>query len=743
MMATHLFLSKRDRHDPEAECASEMLRPDICAAVTRLYRLSVIQRINIFDTSQRFISNPASPVVMCRKVRQFISPIMEILCIYSIISILLTLSLAAASGAAAPQNILVLNSYHQGYKWTDDETRGIVEGLAPIKDDIKLYIEYMGTKWTDDPQYFALLRDALKHKFRGIPFSVILVTDNDAFDFMRLYRDELFGRVPVVFCGVNWFRDEYLLGQTLFTGVNEDADIAATVDVMLKLHPQTKTIFAVMDSTTTGKIVRERILELVPRYQNKVSFRLLEGKDMDEILKTVADAPDDSLVLLTVFQKDKSGVFFEFSESTALLSRASRVPVYGLWDFNLGYGIVGGMLTSGFAQGQSAADLALRIVRGEPADALPVLKDSPNRYMFDYQQLARYGLSERGLPRGSIIVNQPPSFYAVNRSLVWSVIGGMLFLSSAIVVLLVNIHQRRKAQAELQKAHDELDLRVQERTADLLRANEMLHVENVERKRAENEIKDLNAELSEFNQEIATLVSERTMNLMALAVADKVRNPAAVIGAACHRISKKGRIAGELPADLRESLSLITDSSEKLEQIVSDFQSLLRDRQAVFGYVDLNRIVEHVMHLIRREAESNGVGLDVHCSEQALMMNAQQNLLTIALLHIIKNAVEATPRGGRVRVSTSRQGDNIMLVVHDTGPGIAKKDIPNIFQAFYSTKEHSFGMGLPLAKQVIEEHMGEIAVESETGAGTVFRITLPSRWKEKYHGIVTDRQANP
>jgi signal transduction histidine kinase len=650
---------------------------------------------------------------------------------HAVVCILLILAFAASVGAAAPQNILVLNSYHQGYKWTDDETRGIVDGLAPVKGSIKLYIEYMGTKWSNDQRFFTLMRDTLKHKYRGIPFRAIIVTDNDAFDFVRLYRDEIFGRIPVVFCGVNWFRDEDLKGQTHFTGVNEDADIAATVNVMLKLHPQTKTIYAVMDSTTTGRIVRAKIQELIPRYRDTVSFQFLEDADMDSILKTVAAAPDGSLVLLTVFQKDKSGVFYEFSESTSLLSGASRVPVYGLWDFNLGFGIVGGLLTSGYAQGQSAAELALRILGGESPEEIPVVKKSPNKYMFDYVQLARYGLTDRELPESSSIINRPSSFYAVNKTLVWSVIGGILFLSGVVVVLLINIQQRRRAQAELQKAHDELEIRVQERTADLVRANELLHVENVERKRAEHEIKNLNAEISEFNQEIENLVSERTMNLMALAVADRVRNPVAIIGAACHRIVDKRSCDTSLPVDLRDQLVAITESAGKLERIVSDFQSLLKQKQARFEYLNLNGIVDHVVHLIRRDAEKKDVELGVFCSDQPLMINAQQNLLKIAVFHVVKNAIDATPRGGRVRIATAREGDRISLVVHDTGAGIPPEDLPRIFEAFYSTKEHSFGMGLPLVKQVITEHMGEIAVESAPGAGTSFRITFPVRWKEK------------
>lgn len=637
----------------------------------------------------------------------------------------------ADADAHPKQNILILNSYHPGYKWTDDETRGILDGLESMKDTSKFYIEYMGTKWANSAPYFESLLATYREKYRDISFSVIFVTDNDAFEFVRTHRNSIFGNVPVVFCGVNWFKEDDLKGHKLFTGINEDADIAATLDLMLALHPKTTSVFAVMDSTTTGRIVHTKILELEPQYRGKIAFHILKDMDMAEILKTVAAAPENSLVLLTVFQKDRAGVFFEYSESTALLSKNSRVPVYGLWDFNLGFGIVGGKLTSGYAQGSSAAQLGLRILRGESADAIPVIKKSPNKYLFDFEQLSRYNLNKTSLPAGSEIINEPPSFYAVNKTLLWSLLGGILLLSSIVIVLVVNIQQRRKAQAELQQAHDELEQRVRDRTADLVRVNELLQTENSERTRAEAEVRTLNTELCEFNQEIESLVSERTMNLMALAVADKVRNPVTIIGATSRRITGKSASYTEFPPELREQLSVLSESAVQLEQIVADFQTLLSSRQSVFHHLDLNQVIESILHLMRREAEAREIELNAVLHDQPLMINAEINLLKIALFHLIRNALEATPRRGKVRIATMREGEKIVMIVHDSGQGIPQDAVSKIFEPFYSTKDKSFGMGLPLVRQVVSEHMGDIHVESEVGAGSTFRITFPTRWKER------------
>lgn len=176
----------------------------------------------------------------------------------------------AAPAALRQKNVLILNSYHHGFKWSDEQTQGFIDSLS-ANGELKFYVEYMGTKWAYDTAYLEQLPATYRLKFGKIPFDLILATDDDALDFLLKHRDQVFGRIPVVFCGVNWFSAQRLSGKALYTGVNEDADLAANLDLMLKLHPGVKRIYLVVDLTTTGRIVRQKIDQLLPRYRDRVA----------------------------------------------------------------------------------------------------------------------------------------------------------------------------------------------------------------------------------------------------------------------------------------------------------------------------------------------------------------------------------------------------------------------------------------------------------------------------------------
>ena len=255
-----------------------------------------------------------------------------------------------------------------------------------------------------------------------------------------------------------------------------------------------------------------------------------------------------------------------------------------------------------------------------------------------------------------------------------------------------------------------------------------------ERKQAEEEreqllkkIEAINADLTELNQELETIGAERTMSLMALTVADRVRNPAAMIGGRCKRLLKKE----EVSESLREGLQYIIEGAAQLDKIVSDFENLLKNRQSSFQNHDLNRIVEPVVSVIEKEASYKGISMSVNLSAEPLNINMQQDLLRVALFHIMKNAVEATSKGGMIKIETSRDGDNVGFTVSDTGDGIPQEEVEQVFRPFFSTKERGFGMGLPLVKQIISEHLGEVTVNSRPGKGTTFHMLFPVRWKEE------------
>ena len=229
--------------------------------------------------------------------------------------------------------------------------------------------------------------------------------------------------------------------------------------------------------------------------------------------------------------------------------------------------------------------------------------------------------------------------------------------------------------------------------------------------------------LEKFNQEIETLVSERTMNLMALTIADRVRNPAMVIGSKAKKMAEKK----DVPEDFRNDLRCILEETEKLQTMVKDFHNLLKSRKSKFSYDDINEVVESVVSSV----EKRDVTLVFNLSEQPLRINMEKDLLRVAISLLVKNALEAMPENGRLTIETGQEEEEVFLRISDTGPGIPANSLENIFEPFFSTKKRGFGMGLPLVKQIVSEHLGKISVKSEEGKGTTFSLTFPSRWKDR------------
>jgi PAS domain S-box-containing protein len=369
--------------------------------------------------------------------------------------LLVAILLAAPLAAESPQrqrHILLLNSYHQGFKWTDDEVRGVLSGFAHQSETPKVYIEYMGSKWNADPAYLDQLRHTYRQKYAAIPFDVVIATDNDAFDFLRAHRDEIFGRVPTVFCGVNFFQPNALDGIDLCTGTSETVDFKANLDLLLRLHPAVKRIALITDTSVTGQHILREARTFIPSYEQRLSFVFFNDLPVEDLLTELARLSDDTLVLYTIFFRDNANRVFEYDESIALISQASRAPVYGTWDFSLGHGIVGGKLTTGFDQGRVAAELAGRILRGEQPANIPVVMENPSRFMFDYSQLQRRGIDLKDLPEGSTIINRPSSSYTIPKNVVWTFGASVFLLAGFLAAYMSNLRQREQARQQLKKS---------------------------------------------------------------------------------------------------------------------------------------------------------------------------------------------------------------------------------------------------------------------------------------------------
>jgi len=232
--------------------------------------------------------------------------------------------------------------------------------------------------------------------------------------------------------------------------------------------------------------------------------------------------------------------------------------------------------------------------------------------------------------------------------------------------------------------------------------------------------------LEEFNAEIETLIAERTMNLMALTMADKIRNPAFVIACQTRRLLA----AADMPEKFRSSLADMAEEAAHLEQIVEGFQSVLKQHESLYTYEDIGNVLAEVLALAEKDAALKQVTFSVTAPASPLRLNMQKNLLRIALLNLVRNAVEASGADGVVSVETRSDKDCVLVIISDTGCGIPADMREKIFDPLFSTKAHRFGMGLPLVRQIVTEHMGEIDVQSSEGNGTRFTLRFPLRWKQ-------------
>ncbi|HDQ14536.1 MAG TPA: histidine kinase, partial [Sediminispirochaeta sp.] len=344
-------------------------------------------------------------------------------------SIFLSLSLYAQTETSLTkvmgQQVLLLHSYHSGYQWTDDISRG---GRHALGDQINLHVEYLDTKRHYDESYMELLRELLEYRFRKNNFQVIISADNNAFELLLEHGRELFGHTPIVFTGLNNPPDKLRQEHSTITGVVEQIDYRANLELIKTLHPERKRLVFITDVTPTGIGVREEFEQAAEAFGDHFTdIEVWQDLRMNELLRKLTSLDKNSVVLYSLFFRDNRDIFYEYDYGTRLITGSSPVPVYGLWDFNLGHGILGGKLTSGYQQGLAAGRLARRLLAGQHIDKIPIQK-LQNEYMFDYSQLKRFGTETSKLPEGSVIINQPLSFFREHLRLFTGILVAILVL---------------------------------------------------------------------------------------------------------------------------------------------------------------------------------------------------------------------------------------------------------------------------------------------------------------------------
>jgi len=596
------------------------------------------------------------------------------------------------------KNILILNSYHEGLSWTDSITHGICHEFEKQNDSIELYIEYIDNKRFFDDTYYTSIYNFLKVKYTTKKFDLIFSSDDYSLEFLFQYRDSLFGKVPVVFCGINNLNvhlpEDYV-------GVFEKIDFLGNVKLIEKLHPDYSKIYFIVDKTKTGNIVYNSSLIELKEYIDKNKIEYLRDFTFDQLRSKIISLEKDAVVLFTPFTKDNSNSYINYENVIQKVCSESKVPIYGVWNFYLGNGIIGGKMNNGYQQGNMASKIALQILSGEKIENIKT-QIASSYFAFDYKKMKEFGIRKSDLPKKSKILNCPLSFITENKSqfFFFSIIFVMLI--AIIIVLWIFLLFRRNKMISEKRYKIKLEL-----------SNEKL---KLAKEKAEDANRLKSAFLANVSHELRT-----PMN--------------GVVG-----FSKILIDSPDLDIETRlKYLNIVNRSGYSLLNLINDIIDLskIEANQLRINYSNckLNELMDELFNFYISEKtalEKNNIQLFVskELENQDFFIYSDSNRIRQVFYNLINNALKFT-KEGTIEFGYKIQQQEIIFFVKDTGIGLTKFEQEIIFERFRQTDDASTrkyggsGLGLSISKGIVENLKGKIWVESERNIGSTFFFSIP------------------
>ena len=204
-------------------------------------------------------------------------------------------------------------------------------------------------------------------------------------------------------------------------------------------------------------------------------------------------------------------------------------------------------------------------------------------------------------------------------------------------------------------------------------------------------------------------------------VAHEVRNPVTVIGGFALRL--QAQLADGDP--IRDTVEIILSQAERLERMVTDIETFSRLRQPVPQPLQIHSVIEASLREVSDLMESRSIRVIEGLSAEVETVEADEELLVLALSKVLLNAIEAMPTGGTLELNLSSHPDRLVLSIKDTGVGIQPENLTNVFDPFFTSKTRGSGLGLATVHRIISDHSGEIEIDSTPEKGTEVRIRLP------------------
>ena len=241
-------------------------------------------------------------------------------------------------------------------------------------------------------------------------------------------------------------------------------------------------------------------------------------------------------------------------------------------------------------------------------------------------------------------------------------------------------------------------------------------------------IESTSRQLMTLNQNIESVVSDRAKAEMGLKLAHEVRNPVMIIAGLFRRLSFTD--SDEKNEQHWKYCKEIERQIAQLEALVASFENMQSSSMESFTALELNAMLSDAVDMVRSETERKGVDLILEQSTGKLPFLGHQQYLNVALAHLLNNSIEACGPGNHIKITIEQTNQGGLATIRDDGAGIPRKVLEHIFEPFYSTREGATGLGLPYVRLIINEHRGEININSVPGRGTTVKLLFPSHLTE-------------
>jgi C4-dicarboxylate-specific signal transduction histidine kinase len=336
------------------------------------------------------------------------------------------------------------------------------------------------------------------------------------------------------------------------------------------------------------------------------------------------------------------------------------------------------------ATGALVAGVALRVLEGEPAEAIPVQRSPSSRAVVDGRQLERWGVPDARVPAGAEVRFREPSPWARHRWEVVLVVAGFALQSALIALLLLERRRRWWAEA---KARENLAV--------------VAHMNRV----------------SALGELVGSLAHE-------------INSP---LGAVLNNAEAAQRFLARGGADVAEVRSCLDDIArdvKRADEVIRRIRGVLRREEPDPRPVDLAAVIQDALRLVKADARDRGVIVEVQLAPGLPSVTGDEVQLVQVILNLVLNALDAVagvpePRR-RVRISAEAIGPSVAIRVADAGPGVPPALAARVFEPFFTTKPTGLGMGLSVSRSIVEAHGGTITVSSAAGGGAVLEVRLPA-----------------